>query len=69
MGKFEVFKGGNGQFYFRLRAPNNQIICASEGYTTKQGAYDGIAAVKKYAPTATTEDKGASLGTLLTGAY
>lgn len=65
MGKFEIFKGSNGQFYFRLRAPNGETICASEGYTTKQGAQNGIAAVKQYAPTASTDDKTASAASLL----
>ena len=56
MGKFEIFKGINGNYYFRLKAANGQIIAASEGYASKQGAQDGIAAVKLLAPTAPTVD-------------
>lgn len=56
MGVFEIFKGSNGQYYFRLKAANGQIIAASEGYTTKHGAQNGIAAVKQVAPTAPTRD-------------
>jgi len=56
MGKFEIFKGTNGNYYFRLKAANGQIIAASEGYTTKQSAQDGIAAVKLVAPNAPTVD-------------
>jgi uncharacterized protein YegP (UPF0339 family) len=56
MAKFEIFKGSNGQFYFRLKAENGQIIAASEGYSTKQGAQNGIDAVKRCAPVATTVD-------------
>jgi len=52
MGKFEIFKGSNGNYYFRLKSANGQIIAASEGYTTKQGAQGGITAVKDTAPTA-----------------
>lgn len=52
MGKFEIFKGSNGNYYFRLKAANGEIIATSEGYTTKQAAKDGIAAVKRLAPTA-----------------
>lgn len=52
MGKFEIFKGSNGNYYFRLKAANGQIIASSEGYSTKQGAQNGIAAVKQVAPAA-----------------
>lgn len=56
MPKFEIFKGVNGNFYFRLKAENGEIIASSEGYTSKQGAQNGIAAVKRCAPIATTAD-------------
>lgn len=56
MGKFEIFKGKNGQYYFRLKAANGEIIAFSEGYTTKQGAQNGIDAVKRTAPGAPTVD-------------
>ena len=48
-GKFEVFTGANEQWYFRLRAPNGEVILASEGYRNKQGALGGIESVKKNA--------------------
>jgi uncharacterized protein YegP (UPF0339 family) len=56
MGKFEIFRGVNGNYYFRLKAANGQIIAASEGYTTKQSAKDGINAVKLLAPAASIID-------------
>lgn len=56
MGKFEIFKGVNGNYYFRLKAANGQIIATSEGYTTKQSAQDGITSVKQLAPTAPIVD-------------
>lgn len=56
MGKFEIFKGKDGQYYFHLKADNGQIVAASEGYTTKQGAQIGIAAIRRYASTAVTVD-------------
>ena len=45
-GKFEVFTGADEQWYFRLRAPNGEVILASEGYHTEQGALGGIESVK-----------------------
>lgn len=50
MGKFEVFLAKNGSYYFRLKAPNGEIILQSEGYVSKQGAENGVKAVKQYAP-------------------
>lgn len=49
--KFQIFKStANGQFYFRLRSGNGEIILSSEGYITKQGCHNGIQAVKANAP-------------------
>lgn len=45
-GKFEIFLGSNTQYYFRLKAPNGEIIGHSEGYTTKQSAENGIVSVR-----------------------
>jgi amphi-Trp domain-containing protein len=45
-GKFEIFKGADKQWYFHLKAANGEIILASEGYKRKQGAENGISAVK-----------------------
>lgn len=56
MSKFEIFKATNGQFYFRLKAENGEIISTSEGYTSKQGAQNGIAAVRRCAPVAKLVD-------------
>ena len=47
--RFEIKKAKNGQFYFNLRAGNNEIILSSEMYTTKASAKNGIASVKKNA--------------------
>ena len=44
--KFQIFKGANDEFYFRLKASNGQIILASEGYTAKANAHNGIDSVK-----------------------
>lgn len=56
MAKFEIFKGTNGNFYFRLKAENGEIIAQSEGYSSKQGAKNGIEAVKRCAPVARIDD-------------
>jgi len=49
-GKFEMFKDKRGEFRFRLKAGNGQIILASEGYKAVSGCTNGIESVKKNAP-------------------
>ncbi|MDI9540807.1 MAG: YegP family protein [Bacillota bacterium] len=43
--KFEIFKDKRGEFRFRLRAKNGEIILASEGYTAKASCKNGIDSV------------------------
>ncbi len=50
MGKFEISKMKNDEFYFNLKATNGQVILTSEGYTTKAACNNGIESVKKNAP-------------------
>lgn len=47
--RFEVYKDASGQYRFRLRAPNNEIIAVSEAYTRKVACRNGIESVKKNA--------------------
>ena len=54
-GKFTIFQGTDRQWYFRLRAPNGQTLCHSEGYTTRESALNGVNAVKAYASLANVE--------------
>jgi uncharacterized protein len=48
-GKFELYRDKAGEFRFRLKAGNGQIILASEGYSTKASALNGIESVTKNA--------------------
>ena len=42
MAKFELYKSSNGEFRWRLKSSNGQIIATSgEGYTTKASAQNG----------------------------
>ena len=53
--KFEMFQDKAGEFRFRLKARNGQIIAVSEGYTTKAACENGIASVQKNAAEAENE--------------
>lgn len=48
--KFELFKDAKGEYRFRLKAGNGEIILKSEGYGRKASAANGIASVKTNAP-------------------
>ncbi|MDA8136245.1 MAG: DUF1508 domain-containing protein [Desulfobacteraceae bacterium] len=53
---FEIIRGKNRQFYFRLRAGNCEIIAQSEGYKSKASAVKGIRAMKTLIPSAVVYD-------------
>ncbi|MBQ6895613.1 MAG: YegP family protein [Oscillospiraceae bacterium] len=50
--KFEVYEDKAGEYRFRLKATNGQIIAVSEGYKAKASCLNGIESVKKNAPEA-----------------
>ena len=49
-GKFEIYKDKRGEYRFRLKAGNGEIILASEGYKAMSGCKNGISSVQKNAP-------------------
>jgi uncharacterized protein len=54
---FQIFKDKAGEFRFRFKAPNGEIMFGSEGYKAKASATDAIASIKKHAPDATVDDQ------------
>ena len=53
--KFEVYVDKAGEFRFRLKARNGEIILSSEGYKGKPACLNGIESVKKNAPDSPVE--------------
>lgn len=47
--KFELYTDKAGEFRFRLKATNGQIIAVSEGYKTMASCKNGVASVQKNA--------------------
>ena len=48
--KFEIYQSEkSGEYYFRLKAANGQVVLSSEGYKDKAGAKNGAESVKKHA--------------------
>ncbi|MBQ8696956.1 MAG: YegP family protein [Clostridia bacterium] len=50
--KFELYTDKAGEYRFRLKAKNGEVIATSEGYKTKASCENGIESVKKNAPDA-----------------
>jgi uncharacterized protein YegP (UPF0339 family) len=54
--RFEINRDISGEFRFKLISPNGQTIAVSQGYTTKDGALNGIESVKENAVVAVVDD-------------
>ena len=52
--KFEVYTDKAGEYRFRLKATNGQVIAVSEGYSSEAGCLNGVESVKKNAADAET---------------
>lgn len=48
-GKFELYQDKGGDWRFRLKAGNGEVIATGQGYASKAGAQNGIDAVKRNA--------------------
>ena len=53
--KFELYTDKAGEFRFRLKARNGEVIAASEGYKAKASCLNGIDSVRRNAPDAAVE--------------
>ncbi len=48
-GKFELYQDKKGEYRFRLKAGNGEVIAVSEGYSSKASAKNGIDSVRRNA--------------------
>ncbi|PRB62040.1 MULTISPECIES: YegP family protein [unclassified Microbacterium] len=48
-GTFELYTDKSGEYRFRLKAGNGEVIATGEGYSSKSGALNGIDAVRRNA--------------------
>ena len=55
--KFEVYLDKKGEYRFRLKATNGQIIAVSEGYVKMASCMNGIDSVRKNAVDALIEEE------------
>ena len=50
--KYEVYQDKAGEYRFRLKARNGEIIAVGEGYKKKASCLNGIESIKRNAPDA-----------------
>lgn len=55
-GQFEIFKDVSGQYRFRLKGRNGEIVATGESYPTKADAKKGVQAVQRAANEAKVVD-------------
>ncbi len=55
--KFELYADKRGEYRFRLKARNGEIVAVGEGYKSKDGCLNGIASIGKNAPEAEVEEE------------
>lgn len=55
-GKFEIYKDKKGEYRFRLKAANGEVIATGESYKSKASCENGIDSIKRNAPDAKLVD-------------
>ncbi len=55
--KFEVYTDKAGEFRFRLKAKNGQIIATGEGYKAKKSCMNGIESIRKNSDSEIVEEE------------
>ncbi len=55
-GKFELYEDKGGDWRFRLKAGNGEVIATGQGYASKSGALNGIDSVRRNAAEAEVVD-------------
>ena len=48
-GKFELYQDKAGEWRFRLKAGNGEVIATGQGYASKSGALNGIDSIRRNA--------------------
>jgi uncharacterized protein YegP (UPF0339 family) len=54
---FEIFRDAAGQFRWRLKAGNHEIVATSEAYVSKQAAMNSVQSVPHWSSNTPIKDK------------
>lgn len=53
--RFEVYEDDKGEWRWRLKAGNHEIVASSEGYTEKAGAIRAVGSMKRWVESAVVD--------------
>lgn len=54
--RFKILRARDGGYFFHFQDANNEVVCASQVYTTKGAALHGVAVMKAKAANAEVYD-------------
>lgn len=57
MARFEIHRDEGGEYRWRFRADNNEVVASGEGYSSKDDCEHAIQLIKEQAPQAQVSDR------------
>jgi uncharacterized protein len=54
--KFEIYRDGSGEYRWRFRADNNEVVASGEGYSSRDDCEHAVQVIKDQAPKAEVTD-------------
>ena len=57
MARFEIWRDKGGEFRWRFRADNNEVLASGEGYRSKDDCEHAVQLIKEQVPQAEVIDK------------
>jgi uncharacterized protein len=54
---FEIYRDESGQYRWRFRADNNEVVAAGEGYRSKDNCEHAVQLIKEQGPQAEVTDR------------
>jgi len=54
--RFEIYRDEGGEYRWRFRANNNEIVASGEGYLSRQDCEHAVQLIKEQAPQADVTD-------------
>ena len=58
MARFEIYRDERGEYRWRFRADNNEIVASGEGYRSRDDCDHAVQLIKEQAPQAEVIDRG-----------
>jgi uncharacterized protein len=54
--RFEIYRDESGEYRWRFRADNNEVLASGEGYSSREGCEHAVQLIKEQAPRAEVTD-------------